>query len=380
MYNSIVSRVKPRPEGGFEHSTRDNILTGMGATADHFLRTYLSTQMILSNIPTLPLVLDKDHRKKWDFYRNPEFLANAKSFFIKPKTEEPVIRAAEPMVLDIADAIFEDIIFPSAYTPINPAYQGVGAYGKEQPPSIARMIRHKENSYERPNVIVVHGYVLDEYMFNAHLLEVSRFYRLGFNVLLYTMPYHGPRRESNARFSGDGFMVFDAGHIAENVRWSIHDLTRYIDYLESVSKYPIGMLGVSLGGFHTALMASLDKRLSFAIPFVPVVTLFDVILDWQPSAAVIQTVLPLLGINGESINETLAAISPLSRPSLVPQDHLFIIAGTADRMAHPRHAQSLWRHWGEPRMYWFPGNHLVHFEKERFMREITAFMRGMHLF
>ena len=57
-----------------------------------------------------------------------------------------------------------------------------------------------------------------------------------------------------------------------------------------------------------------------------------------------------------------------------------IIAGTADRMAHPNHAHSLWHHWQHPKIYWFPGNHLVHFEKTHYMREVVAFLRGLGLY
>ena len=57
-----------------------------------------------------------------------------------------------------------------------------------------------------------------------------------------------------------------------------------------------------------------------------------------------------------------------------------IIAGTADRMAHPDHAHSLWHHWKHPKIYWFPGNHLLHCEKTHYMREVVAFLRGLRIF
>ncbi|MBS0619205.1 MAG: alpha/beta hydrolase, partial [Spirochaetes bacterium] len=62
------------------------------------------------------------------------------------------------------------------------------------------------------------------------------------------------------------------------------------------------------------------------------------------------------------------------------RDRLLIIAGTADRMAHPDHAQSLWEHWRHPRIYWFPGNHLVHFEKTHYMRHVVSFLREHRFF
>lgn len=375
---SVISRVKPRPQGGFVHDIKDIILTDIGATADHFLRTFLSTRMLVSNIPEIPKLVQAEYRKKWDFYTNPDFITKPESFFLKPEWVEPVIRPAEDMRLPIHGAIYEDVIFPSDFQPLNPAYHAAEIFPAKQEPSIARYIRHKDG--DRPTLIVVHGYVLDAYDFNAHLFEVAKFFRLGFNILMYTMPYHGPRQKPGARFSGDGFMFFDAGRIAENVRWSIHDLTRFVDFLERRSKSPIGMMGFSLGGYHTALMASLDARLSFAIPVVPVITLFKVIQEWQPSAAVLDTFIKILGIDNDRIHDWLLPVSPLARAPLIERDRLLIIAGTADRMAHPDHAQSLWEHWRHPRIYWFPGNHLVHFEKTHYMRHVVSFLREHRFF
>ena len=378
MYKSVLSRVKPHADGGFAHDFKDKILTGIGATADHFLRTFLSTRVLISNVPVIPQVMRPDYRKQWDFYANPDFITKPQTFFLKPERTEPVIRPADPMALPIHDAIYEDIIFPSEFAPLNPHYHAGDIFPMPQQASYARYIRHK--SGDRPTIIVVHGYVLDGYDFNARLFEVAKFFRLGFNVLMYTMPYHGPRKAPGARFSGDGFMFFDVARIAENVRWSIHDLTRYVDFLESRSKQPIGMMGFSLGGFHTALMASLDKRLAFAIPVVPVITLFNVILQWQPSAAVIKGFLKLLSLNIDEINKLLLPVSPLARPPAIDHERLLIIAGTADRMAHPDHAHSLWHHWKHSKIYWFPGNHLVHFEKTHYMRQVVSFLRGLRLY
>jgi len=379
MDTSVLSRVKPNAAGGFEQSFRDLILSRLGATADHFLRSWLSTRMLIGNVPVIPKVMSADYRKKWDFYRDEKFISKPETIFTKPTKVEPLIRAADPMRLPIHDAIFEDVIFPSEIEPLNPAYHPTEIFPAPQPYAYARHIRHKTGG-ERPTLIVIHGYVLDSYGFNARLFEVAKFFRLGFNILMYTMPYHGPRKKSNAAFSGDGFMYFDAARIIENVRWSIHDLTRYVDFLKNQSNAPVGMMGFSLGGYHTALMASLDKRLDFAIPVVPVITLFDVILSWQPSAGIIKTFTKLLKLDIDDINKILFPVSPLARPSKIAHERLLIIAGTGDRMAHPDHAKSIWEHWQRPKIYWFPGNHLVHFEKTHYMREVVSFLRGLKLF
>lgn len=375
---SVISRVKPHADGGFVHDFKDRLLTSMGATADHFLRTFLSTRVLFSNVPVIPKLMQADYRERWQFYGNPDFISKPETFFQKPQKAEPLIRPADPMELPIHGAVYEDIIFPSEFEPLNPAYHATEIFPNKQAPACARLIRHAKGDH--PTLVVVHGYVLDGYDFNAQLFEVAKFFRLGFNILMYTMPYHGPRKPPGARFSGDGFMFFDAARIAENVRWSIHDLTRYIDFLSARSQQPIGMMGFSLGGFHTALMASLDKRLAFAIPVVPVITLFNVILQWQPSAAVIQAFMKLMSLERAEIDRLLLPVSPLARPPAIDHNRLLIIAGTADRMAHPDHAHSLWHHWKHPKIYWFPGNHLLHFEKTHYMREVVAFLRGLRIF
>lgn len=379
MHKSVLSRVKPHPDGGFEQNLKDILLSTAGATADHFLRSWLSMRMLIGNVPVIPQVMNADYRKKWEFYRNPDFITKPETFFLKPQKSEPLVRPADPMQLPIHDAIFEDVIFPSEFEPLNPAYHASDLFPMPQAYSVARHIRHKD-SKERPTLIVIHGYVLDDYGFNARLFEIAKFFRLGFNILMYTMPYHGPRKKANAAFSGDGFMYFDAARINENVRWSIHDLTRFVDFLSARSKAPIGMMGFSLGGYHTALMASLDKRLSFAIPVVPVITLFNVILSWQPSAGVIKTFVNLLKLDIDDINRLLLPVSPLAREPKLAHDRLLIIAGTGDRMAHPDHAKSIWEHWQRPKIYWFPGNHLIHFEKTHYMRQVVGFLRGLKLF
>ena len=58
----------------------------------------------------------------------------------------------------------------------------------------------------------------------------------------------------------------------------------------------------------------------------------------------------------------MAVHAPLARPRpVVPKERLLIIAGRADRIAPPVHAEVLWEHWGRPEIHWFPGGHLAHF-------------------
>ena len=59
---------------------------------------------------------------------------------------------------------------------------------------------------------------------------------------------------------------------------AVHDFRIFMDYLESRGVNRIGVTGISLGGYTSALLATVEERLHFSIPNVPVVSLPDLVL------------------------------------------------------------------------------------------------------
>jgi len=51
-------------------------------------------------------------------------------------------------------------------------------------------------------------------------------------------------------------------------------------------------------------------------------------------------------------------VSPLAFAPRVHPAGRFIYAGLGDRMAPPPQAHALWRHWDEPEICWYAGNHV----------------------
>jgi len=61
----------------------------------------------------------------------------------------------------------------------------------------------------------------------------------------------------------------------------------------------------------------------------------------------------------DETSDLLRVTSPLTFPPQLPPERLFIFAGTGDRMSPPSQALALWRHWREPDIKWFDGNHMA---------------------
>jgi pimeloyl-ACP methyl ester carboxylesterase len=123
-----------------------------------------------------------------------------------------------------------------------------------------------------PTLCVIHGFMGSPYLFNGLFFSLPWFYRSGYDVLLYTLPFHGRRAEKGSLFSGYGYFAHGFSGFAEAMAQAVHDFRSVIDYLEFTGVDRIALTGMSLGGYTSALIACVDDRIQAVIPNVPVVT------------------------------------------------------------------------------------------------------------
>ena len=215
----------------------------------------------------------------------------------------------------------------------------------------AWVLRHDE---PRPWLVCVHGTSmgkpnLDLNLFRARWLHED----LGLNVVFPVLPLHGVRGDGlpqHAAFPGED--VMDNVH---GIAQSVWDVRRLVRWAASQSDQPVGVTGVSLGGFVTALVAGLEPDLACAILGVPAVDLIDLI-DHHSTRQRDSQYLRMLDL----AREVGVVVSPLSVSPQLPLERRFIYAGLADRLAHPRHQVGrLWEHWGRPEVLWYKGGHVA---------------------
>jgi len=229
----------------------------------------------------------------------------------------------------------------------------------------AIMLRHKE---PRPWMVCVHGTEmgragLDLTLFRAwHLHEV-----FGLNVVLPVLPMHGPRAKGlpkGAVFPGED--ILDDIHATAQSVWDIRRLIAWIRSEQPDAQ--IGLNGISLGGYISALVASLEEDLTCAILGVPPSNLLELLsrhagLDkTDPRRNALELAAPLGRM-----------ISPLSMDPKVQAKGRFIYAGVADRIVHPREqVLQLWEHWGRPDIGWYDGGHTGFFQARPVQRFVDA--------
>jgi dienelactone hydrolase len=136
---------------------------------------------------------------------------------------------------------------------------------------------------------------------------------------------------------------------------SVWDVRRLVRWAAAQGNQPVGITGVSLGGFVTAMVAGLEPDLACAILGVPAVDLIDLI-DHHSTRQRDPQYLRMIDL----ARQVGVVVSPLSVRPQLRFERRFVYAGLADRLAHPRHQVGrLWEHWGRPEVLWYKGGHVA---------------------
>lgn len=361
-------------EPPFSLGLRDRVQVGATAASDVVLRTLGAALVGAFALPAgyNPIALARSLRDR-RFYGDLAETRDPDRFFKRHAGRVPMLRrpASRPLFRP-DDGTCEDVRFESPFVPANPALRASYLRERKNRFAHARHWRHKGRA--RATVIAVHGFSADLYHLNEWFFSIPWLYASGYDVLLFTLPFHGKRQGNFSPFSGHGFFAGGASRINEAFAQAIQDLGVFLDDLLDAGAPSVGITGVSLGGLTSALYAAVEPRLSFVIPNVPVVSIADLVLEWEPIGVAVRALLAATGMDIRAARHLLAPSCPLTYAPRLPPERLMIIGGVGDRLAPPKHARLLWEHWGRCRIHWFPGSHLLHLDRGEYFRQMKRFL------
>jgi pimeloyl-ACP methyl ester carboxylesterase len=362
-------------------SPRQRMVVEASAVGDLALRTWVSS--LLSTVVAPVVVANNVRRSDSGTERdNLNFYAElgaeqdpAMSF--PPPTELPRVtsRPASALAARVARGTVHNIAFPSSFAPINPAMRRQwSAWGSN---NVVRAQHWRHHDGPRPTLCVIHGFMGSSYLANGRFFSLPWYYRSGYDVLMYTLPFHGKRAEKLSPFSGFGYFAGGLSGFAEAMAQAVHDFRSIVDYLRHTGVDRVALTGISLGGYTCALVASVDDRLEAVIPNCPVVTPSTLFDEWFPANKLVRLGMRLSDISCAQLTAGLAYHCPLNYQPLVAKDRRMIITGLGDRMAPPDHAVKLWQHWDHCALHWFPGSHVMHVSQLDYLRRMTAFLQAV---
>ena len=355
------------------------LIVDASAAADIGLRTFVASIVAAAMFPPIAAELLRHsgttgERDKMRFYA--ELAAEhdpVKSFPAPSEPPRVYSRQANPVAEWIARGRVHNIRFESSFEAINPAMRD--RWRALQNNNVVRAQHWLHDDGPHPTLCLIHGFMGSPYLFNGLWMSLPWFYRSGYDVLLYTLPFHGRRAEKHSPFSGYGYFANGLTGFAEAMAQAVHDFRSIVDYLQFTGVQKIALTGISLGGYTTALIAGVEERIDAVIPNVPVVSIEAELEEWFPASKLFTLGRKLGRISLDDFVAASAYHSPLNYPPLVPRDRRLIITGLGDRLAPPEQAEMLWQHWDRCALHWFPGNHILHVSQPEYLRRMTRFLR-----
>jgi dienelactone hydrolase len=282
-----------------------------------------------------------------------------------PPLERPGIRPARCRGID-----YEHLEFDSGWepSPDEPGRDRWLSYGANRT-AHAWVLRQREPG--RPWLMLLHGYQMGWPLADLSAFQVDRLHAAGWNLMLPVLPLHGPRRKG--RVSGDGWFVaeaLDTVHAAAQAMW---DLRRLLGWARSEGAARVGVYGLSLGGYHTALLAALEGDLACALAGIPASDVTRLV--WRHAPSLFLANAQTRGLTRERSQQVLRVVSPLALPLQVPKERCAIFGATADQLVPPDQVHDLWEHWQQPRIAWYPGSHvtfMAHAPVRQLVREVLS--------
>ena len=267
-----------------------------------------------------------------------------------PPLEDPTLRARR-----LGPIHYEHLTFESGYAP-HPEEPGRERWLSYAPNRTAHawVVRHE--SEHRPWLVCIHGYQMGRALIDLGAFDPTWLHeRLGINLLIPTLPFHGKRK--TGRRSGDGFVVgntLDTVHAMAQAMW---DIRRMLTWVRAQGRPPVGVMGYSLGGYAGSLLACLDENLACAIAGIPATDFTRTYYKHGPDPFVRRGA--DVGVDEETMRDVLSVVSPLVLQPRVPYARRYIFAAIADRIVPADQPRDLWRHWERPRIEWYPGAHVT---------------------
>lgn len=290
-------------------------------------------------------------------YEASDWISDPERFFPAPSTAQISLGVGR------AQGQYErqELSWPSQYTAIEQDVASV--YEAYTTNSTARARAWLSPAHIGSNtIILVHGYAGGQYALEERIWPIKTFLSHGLQVVLFVLPHHGERKA--AQYSQPLYPSRDVRLTLEGVRQSIHDLRALMSWLKQRGSKHVGVMGMSLGGFVTSLLATIEPTLDFCVPLIPLASF----ADWAEQMDTLVPIQDLRARHYEAIKRVSACISPLSRPRLITNHHMMILGADSDQVTPLSHAKRLSEHFDAP-LKTFQGGHLLQVGRAQVMEE-----------
>lgn len=299
-------------------------------------------------------------------YDRPEHFADPSPLFPEPGPIDPVLTH----VRLVPGGRVVDAVWPSSFTPhcadIAERYMG---YSQNRA-AAARLFLHEGS--RRPAVLLVHGYRGGQFAFEERAWPVKWLFERGLDVALAVLPFHAVR---SVRRGPPAFPSNDPRVTNEGFRQAVADLRALARFFRDRDAPAVGAMGMSLGGYTTSLLATIDASLAFAVPMIPLASIADVARHNDRFVGTPDQ----KRAQHEALDAVHRVVSPFARAPRVAPERTLVVGAAGDQITPVDHARRLAEHFNAP-LEMMPGGHLLQLGRADAFRAIGRMLGRLGIF
>lgn len=297
-------------------------------------------------------------------YGGDAIVEDAALFFPTPPPIDPALRSVRtgsPPRTEVWDAQW-----PSTFAPYLDAVAAKYLAHVENRTARARLFLGEIQAPRRPAVIALHGYMGGHWMLEEAQWPIAWLTKRGLDVALSVLPFHalraGPRRGAPPFPSADPRLT------NEGFRQAVADVVALARWLRERGAPHVGVMGMSLGGYTSSLLATVSRDIDFVMPMIPLASIADFAREQGRLGTGEQA-----DAQHQALERANWLVSPLARPLALPSSRALVVAAEHDRITPSAHAQRIATHFG-CELVTIPGGHLVQLGRADAFRGLAAML------
>jgi pimeloyl-ACP methyl ester carboxylesterase len=232
---------------------------------------------------------------------------------------------------------------------------------------------HGDRVRERPTVLFLHGWNASIAYYINYCRTGHRLARRGVNCALVHLPYHVSRKPNRWK---EYFLTENIAQTVQAVQQAVIEARVILRWLRERQAGPVGVWGISLGGWIASILACVEPVLDFAVLMTPAVRLDRQVWELEFLSDMKESLLAQ-GATREDVIRIAEPLLPKFHKPLVPVDRILMLEALYDQFLGPETIDELWRAWGQPQIERYHHGHISILMDRNVLHRATDFIKGM---
>ncbi|MFN7953252.1 MAG: hypothetical protein U0610_16130 [bacterium] len=227
----------------------------------------------------------------------------------------------------------------------------------------------------RRAVVYIHGWMESTDLATEALLAPVVAWKLDADFFHFQLPHHWRRQVAGSKYNGAGFCSADLAQTCEAFRQAVLDARTLLTWVRSLGRYDeIGLMGISLGGLLTQIVACLDPDLPWAVPCEAHLDFQDLV-SHAPILTEIRDELAAFGVGPADLEDFVRALGFDRLEPAIDRSRLLFVAALDDQFMRPEAMARALARWPGVATLWIPGGHITAlFRLPRVLDDVRRFI------